>query len=317
MIISIVVMPQPSAISYFYNNTEISELSVPILTEIELIPKSQTDYYFFSITPPLPEFLQFEASTGVIRGAVLSPLPMTTFVIHGQTTTSVVNKELTLEFVKSVNGTAAGGEVQCDQGSIKVVKKWEWWREMRNRGKVVMEKEISDWHVVGVIDDEEYEVTLTNVKYSNCWGVRGRLLNWMNEEGLMYVYQNNIFGQPAKIDPSFDDVVYKVVSFSVNETALQRPIISSSNVNTTIFAGLNFPSIVISVNQPHFPLSITPALPAGIRLIPRTDGTPGYWITGVFETDGIFDIMITAKNPRGTDSLKLHLVVEGKFIVHV
>ena len=32
---------------------------------------------------------------------------------------------------------------------------------------------------------------------------------------------------------------------------------------------------------------------------------------GVMETDGTFDIMITAKNPRGTDSLKLHLVVEG------
>ena len=100
------------------------ELSVPILTEIELIPKSQTDYYLFSITPSLPSFLQFDASTGVIRGAALSPVPKTRFVIHGQTTTSVVNKELTLEFVKGVNGTAAGGEVQCDHGSIKVVKKW-------------------------------------------------------------------------------------------------------------------------------------------------------------------------------------------------
>ena len=85
---------------------------------------SQTDYYLFSITPSLPSFLQFDASTGVIRGAALSPVPKTRFVIHGQTTTSVVNKELALEFVKGVNGTAAGGEVQCDHGSIKVVKKW-------------------------------------------------------------------------------------------------------------------------------------------------------------------------------------------------
>ena len=97
---------------------------MPILTEIELIPKSQTDYYLFSITPSLPSFLQFDASTGVICGAALSPVPKTRFVIHGQTTTSVVNKELALEFVKGVNGTAAGGEVQCDHGSIKVVKKW-------------------------------------------------------------------------------------------------------------------------------------------------------------------------------------------------
>ena len=88
-----------------------------------LYPNSQ-HYYDFSITPSLPSFLQFDASTGVIRGAALSPVPKTRFVIHGQTTTSVVNKELTLEFVKGVNGTAAGGEVQCDHGSIKVGKKW-------------------------------------------------------------------------------------------------------------------------------------------------------------------------------------------------
>lgn len=180
-----------------------------------------------------------------------------------------------------------------------------------NSGKVVLEKELSGWHVVGVVEEDEYEVTLTNFKYSNCWGVRGRLFDWVTENGLMYVYQNNIFVHPAKLGPSLGDSIHTTASFSVNETALQRPIISSSTVNSTLYAGLNFPAISISVSQPHFPLSITPALPAGIRLIPRTDGTAGYWIAGVFETDGIFDIMITAKNPRGTDSLKLHLVVEG------
>ena len=179
-----------------------------------------------------------------------------------------------------------------------------------NSGKVVLEKELSGWHVVGVVEEDEYEVTLTNFKYSNCWGVRGRSFNWVTENGLMYVYQNNIFVH-STLGPSLGDSIHTTASFSVNETALQRPIISSSTVNSTLYAGLNFPAISISVSQPHFPLSITPALPAGIRLIPRTDGTAGYWIAGVFETDGIFDIMITAKNPRGTDSLKLHLVVEG------
>ena len=164
-----------------------------------------------------------------------------------------------------------------------------------NSGKVVLEKELSGWHVVGVVEEDEYEVTLTNFKYSNCWGVRGRLFDWVTENGLMYVYQNNIFVHPAKLGPSLGDSIHTTASFSVNETALQRPIISSSTVNSTLYAGLNFPVISISVSQPHFPLSIT----------------AGYWIAGVFETDGTFDIMITAKNPRGTDSLKLHLVVEG------
>lgn len=40
----------------------------------------------------------------------------------------------------------------------------------------MLEKELSGWHVVGVVEEDEYEVTLTNFKYSNCWGVRvGRL----------------------------------------------------------------------------------------------------------------------------------------------
>lgn len=127
------------------------------------------------------------------------------------------------------------------------------------------------------------------------------MVNWMDEDGLLFVFQNNVFVPHTVANQ-------KELSFVVNATQLQRPVLSATETNATIYAGLNFPAIPLFVTQPHYPLSITP-LPAGVKVIPRTDGTTGYWITGVFEEEGTFDIMVTAKNPRGTDSLKLHMVV--------
>lgn len=133
-----------------------------ILTEIELVPRSQTDYYLFSVTPAFPSFLRLDPASGVISGAAFSPLPRTQFTIPGHTTVSVVNKVLWLEFVKEVNGTTTGGVVECNHGVVEVKEKWGCGGRVRCREKVVLHKELSGEHVVGIITDEVYEVSVTN-----------------------------------------------------------------------------------------------------------------------------------------------------------
>lgn len=94
--------------------------------------------------------------------------------------------------------------------------------------------------------------------------------------------------------------------------SLLRPTISLPVSNYTFYTGVSIPNIPIFIDQPHYPITITPALPATVSLLPRVDGISGYILTGFFGNENVYDFVITARNNRGSDSVHLKIEVSGK-----
>lgn len=94
--------------------------------------------------------------------------------------------------------------------------------------------------------------------------------------------------------------------------SLLRPTISLPVSNYTFYTGVSIPNIPIFIDQPHYPITITPALPTTVSLLPRVDGISGYILTGFFGNENVYDFVITARNNRGSDSVHLKIEVSGK-----
>lgn len=91
---------------------------------------------------------------------------------------------------------------------------------------------------------------------------------------------------------------------------MKRPEITISNTNYTFYTGVSIPNIPLFINQPHYPITFSPALPASVSCIPRKDGVSGYILTGFFAEENQYDYVITARNPHGSDSVHLKISVE-------
>lgn len=91
---------------------------------------------------------------------------------------------------------------------------------------------------------------------------------------------------------------------------MKRPEITLSNTNYTFHTGVSIPNIPLFINQPHYPISFSPALPPTVSCIPRKDGISGYLLTGFFAEENQYDYVITARNPHGSDSVHLKISVE-------
>ena len=132
----------------------VSSISSPVLEPILLVPQTETDYYFYDVTPSLPQFLTLDSQTGVISGVPVFPLKKTLMMVRGHSTISVVNCEITLEFILLENGTIAGGSFFSKNGFV----------EVRDEKGILLSKAINDETVLGIIETEVYTVSLTNIQ---------------------------------------------------------------------------------------------------------------------------------------------------------
>lgn len=148
------MIPPASAIHYFWNGTVVSSISSPVLEPILLVPQTETDYYFYDVTPALPQFLTLDSKTGVISGIPVFPLKKTLVMVRGHSTISIVNCEIMLEFILLENGTMVGGSFFSKNGSV----------EIRDEKGIMLSKAINDETVLGIIDTEVYTVSLTNIQ---------------------------------------------------------------------------------------------------------------------------------------------------------
>ena len=76
--------------------------------------------------------------------------------------------------------------------------------------------------------------------------------------------------------------------------------------NLTFIAGYSIPSVLFTVSQPHFPLTITPPLPDGVNIIQQGEF---YAFTGVFEKEGDHTFVVVARNEKGSDSMKVKIII--------
>lgn len=100
-----------------------TELNITTLETILLIPKSETDYLFFTINPELPSFLSFDSYTGRIEGKSLQCLESTHFIIQGVSAISVVNTGLTISISNAENTTVVGGLLDGVHARLSVIEK--------------------------------------------------------------------------------------------------------------------------------------------------------------------------------------------------
>lgn len=137
------------------------------------------------------------------------------------------------------------------------------------------------------------------------------------EDGTQIALDGTLF-LPAKHYSRSEDG--SVVEFFVNESAFpavpsplaafSRPIITLPAANVSLLEGVSFPSIDLFLSQPHFPLSLSRALPASVSLVPRRDGRGGYRIAGIWTGAGTFEIILSARNSRGGDTNRLRVSVQ-------
>ena len=98
----------------------------------------------------------------------------------------------------------------------------------------------------------------------------------------------------------------------ISLASLVRPTISLPISNYTFYTGVSIPNIPVFIDQPHYPITISPSLPSTVSLLPRVNGISGYILTGFFGNENVYDFLITARNNRGSDSVHLKIEVSGK-----
>lgn len=90
-----------------------------------LIPRSEMDYQYFTITPPLPSFLTLDPFTGIIEGSSLESIEPTRFVIQGESMNAVVNTVLVIaiyEEASQTNSTVVGGLLKGVHSTLQVIQ---------------------------------------------------------------------------------------------------------------------------------------------------------------------------------------------------
>ena len=148
------MVPSPRVIQYFWNETLVQELKLPVLEEVRLVARTDADYHFFDITPVLPRYLTFDPETGEISGIPLFPLANTSFTIQGHSTVSVVTCVITLEFTALSETPMTGGRFVSMNGKLAIDR----------ANETVVEKEVSGELIYGIAENGTYSVTLQNIE---------------------------------------------------------------------------------------------------------------------------------------------------------
>ena len=118
------MIPTPGSIIYYNNGTQVNAINQTVLTSLYLVPKSQTDYLFYTISPSLPPYLSLDPYTGIISGTTLKGIEKTKFVIQGVSIYSAVNTALTITITEMENTTVVGGMLDGVHARIKVTEKY-------------------------------------------------------------------------------------------------------------------------------------------------------------------------------------------------
>ena len=105
------------------NGTIVTEVNCNPFEKLELVPHSQTNYLFYSISPPLPSFLQFDRYTGIIHGTCIQPTSSNRFVIQGENSMTVVNTVLHISVQGPANTTVIGGTIEGRHATVTVEEK--------------------------------------------------------------------------------------------------------------------------------------------------------------------------------------------------
>ena len=148
------VVPSPRVIQYYWNETLVQDLKLPVLEEVRLVPRTDADYHFFDITPVLPRFLTFDPETGKISGIPLFPLKNTSFTIQGHSTVSVVTCVITLEFTALSETPMTGGRFVSMNGELAIER----------ANQTAVKKEVSGELIYGIAENGTYSVTLQNIE---------------------------------------------------------------------------------------------------------------------------------------------------------
>lgn len=148
------VMPSPRVIQYFWNETLVQDLKLPVLQEVRLVPRTDADYHFFDVSPALPRYLTFDAETGEISGIPVFPMTNTSFTIHGHSTVSVVTCVITLEFTALSETPMTGGRFVSMNGHVEIAR----------ANKTAVKKEVSGELIYGIAENGTYSVTLQNIE---------------------------------------------------------------------------------------------------------------------------------------------------------
>lgn len=149
------MVPSPRLIQYFWNDTAVQDLRLPVLQPVRLVPRTDADYHFFDVAPALPRYLAFDPQTGVIAGVSLFPLRNTSFTIHGHSTVSVVTCVISLEFTALGAQPMTGGRFVSMNGEV----------EIRAGNKTAVRKAVSGELIYGIAESEPYWVTLRNIEW--------------------------------------------------------------------------------------------------------------------------------------------------------
>lgn len=148
------MVPSPRVIQYYWNETLVQDLKLPVLEEVRLVPRTDADYHFFDITPVLPRYLAFDPETGEISGIPLFPLKNTSFTIHGHSTVSVVTCVITLEFTALSETPMTGGRFVSMNGQLAIDR----------ANQTAVKKEVSGELIYGIAENGTYSVTLQNIE---------------------------------------------------------------------------------------------------------------------------------------------------------
>lgn len=150
----IVEVPSPRLIQYFWNDTAVQDVKLPVLQSVRLVPKTDADYHFFDIFPSLPRYLSFDPQTGVISGTPLFPLKNTSFTVRGHSIVSVVTCTITLEFTALSEQPMTGGRFVSINGELAIYR----------GNETVIRKEVSNELIYGIPEKGAYSVSLRNIE---------------------------------------------------------------------------------------------------------------------------------------------------------
>lgn len=159
------MVPTPSSIVYRWNETDIRELELEMLEEVDLELQTETDYLFFSITPQLPASLSFDEATGRITGRLFEELAPTEFVVEAKSAASIVITTLTLSCARSALA-AAGGEVRGAAVTVEVRAECVAPRSLTSSNRTICSAAVQSAGLVGCLVPDAYSVTLRGATYA-------------------------------------------------------------------------------------------------------------------------------------------------------
>lgn len=159
-----VVVPSPTAISYTFNDTVVTNVTIPALQPFQLIAHSKTDYYIYEVSPSFPSFIHFDSTTGNIAGFSVEKMEPTRFTISGHSVTSVIVSELVIAFSLD-NGTVVSGEAQASHGTIRVYEESERMMGISHREQLVLKETVEGFREVGaLIMESAYDVCIEDIE---------------------------------------------------------------------------------------------------------------------------------------------------------